>query len=77
MDSNINIAFGQKSLQVEFADSFEEKERGLGNALHSAKAYVSDCGSSFQFDDEVIASIWMKNPLVALDLAYIIVDGRT
>ncbi|MFT7414979.1 MAG: uncharacterized membrane protein (UPF0127 family), partial [Glaciecola sp.] len=40
------------------------------------KSLCEDCGMLFQFDDERIASIWMKNTFVALDLAYITVDGR-
>jgi uncharacterized membrane protein (UPF0127 family) len=70
-DSNINIAFADKSLQVEFADSFEERALGL---MHR-KSLCSDCGMLFQFDSERIASIWMKNTFVPLDLAYITVDG--
>lgn len=71
-DSNINIAFANKSLQVEFADSFDERALGL---MHR-KTLCEDCGMLFQFDSEMIASIWMKNTFVALDLAYITVDGK-
>lgn len=70
-DSNINIAFADKALQVEFADSFEERALGL---MHR-KSLCTDCGMLFQFDSERIASIWMKNTFVPLDLAYITVDG--
>lgn len=70
-DSNINIAFADKALQVEFADSFEERALGL---MHR-KSLCPDCGMLFQFDSERIASIWMKNTFVPLDLAYITVDG--
>ncbi|MFT6085246.1 MAG: uncharacterized membrane protein (UPF0127 family) [Glaciecola sp.] len=71
-DGNINIEFANISLQVEFADSFEERALGL----MYRKSLCEDCGMLFQFDDERIASIWMKNTFVALDLAYITVDGR-
>ncbi len=71
-DGNINIEFANKSLQVEFADSFEERALGL----MYRKSLCEDCGMLFQFDDERIASIWMKNTFVALDLAYITVDGQ-
>jgi len=70
-DSNINIAFANKSLKVEFADSFEERALGL----MYRKSLCTDCGMLFQFDSERIASIWMKNTFVPLDLAYITVDG--
>ncbi|WP_412972287.1 DUF192 domain-containing protein [Glaciecola sp. MF2-115] len=71
-DSNINIAFARKSLKVEFADTFEERALGL---MHR-KSLCEDCGMLFQFDSERIASIWMKNTFVPLDLAYITVDGK-
>jgi hypothetical protein len=71
-DSNISIVFANKSLQVEFADSFEERARGL----MYRKSLCEDCGMLFQFDYERIASIWMKNTFVPLDLAYITVDGQ-
>jgi uncharacterized membrane protein (UPF0127 family) len=71
-DGNINIEFANISLQVEFADSFEERALGL----MYRKILCEDCGMLFQFDDERIASIWMKNTFVALDLAYITVDGQ-
>ncbi|MFB0912383.1 MAG: DUF192 domain-containing protein [Glaciecola sp.] len=71
-DGNINIEFANISLQVEFADSFEERALGL----MYRKSLCADCGMLFQFDDQRIASIWMKNTFVALDLAYITVDGQ-
>jgi hypothetical protein len=71
-DSNINISFANKSLQVEFADSFEERALGL----MYRKGLCEDCGMLFQFDVERMASIWMKNTFVPLDLAYITVDGK-
>jgi uncharacterized membrane protein (UPF0127 family) len=70
-DSNIDIVFANISLQVEFADSFEERALGL----MYRKDLCEDCGMLFQFDDERIGSIWMKNTFVPLDLAYITVDG--
>lgn len=70
-DSNITIAFADKALRVEFADSAEERALGL---MHR-KSLCTDCGMLFQFDSERIASIWMKNTFVPLDLAYITVDG--
>jgi len=71
-DGTIKIAFANISLHVEFADSFEERALGL----MYRKSLCADCGMLFQFDDERIASIWMKNTFVALDLAYITVDGQ-
>jgi hypothetical protein len=70
-DSNINIAFANKALKVEFADSLEERALGL----MYRKSLCADCGMLFQFDSERIASIWMNNTFVPLDLAYITVDG--
>lgn len=71
-DSKIKLEFAAKSLQVEFADSFDERALGL---MHR-KSLCENCGMLFQFDSERIASIWMKNTFVPLDLAYITVDGQ-
>jgi len=71
-DSNINISFANKSLKVEFADSFEERALGL----MYRKTLCEDCGMLFQFDSERIASIWMKNTYIPLDLAYITEQGE-
>lgn len=70
-DSRINIEFHNMALTVEFADSPDERALGL---MHR-KSLCEDCGMLFQFDSERIASIWMKNTFVPLDLAYITVDG--
>ena len=70
-DGKIQIEFANKSLKVEFADTFEERALGL---MHR-KSLCEDCGMLFQFESERIGSIWMKNTFVPLDLAYITVDG--
>jgi uncharacterized membrane protein (UPF0127 family) len=70
-DSRIDIEFHNMALTVEFADSPDERALGL---MHR-KSLCEDCGMLFQFDSERIASIWMKNTFVPLDLAYITVDG--
>ncbi len=70
-DSRIKVSFDSKALEVEFADSFDERALGL---MHR-KTLCEDCGMLFQFDSERFASIWMKNTFVPLDLAYITVDG--
>ncbi|MBF7075086.1 DUF192 domain-containing protein [Glaciecola sp. MH2013] len=70
-DNTINIEFANIALSVEFADSFDERALGL---MHR-RSLCDDCGMLFQFDDERIASIWMKNTFIPLDLAYITVDG--
>jgi uncharacterized membrane protein (UPF0127 family) len=70
-DSKISIEFKNQALKVEFADSPDERALGL---MHR-KTLCEDCGMLFQFDSERIASIWMKNTFIPLDLAYITVDG--
>lgn len=70
-DGKISIEFKNQSLKVEFADTYEERALGL---MHR-KTLCEDCGMLFQFDSERIASIWMKNTFIPLDLAYITVDG--
>lgn len=71
-DSKIMLEFASKILEVEFADSFDERALGL----MYRKSLCENCGMLFQFDSERTASIWMKNTFVPLDLAYITVDGQ-
>lgn len=71
-DGLIELTFDSLSIDVEFADTFDKRRLGL----MYRRSLCDDCGMLFQFDDERIASIWMKNTFVPLDLAYISVDGK-
>ncbi|MFC4701621.1 DUF192 domain-containing protein [Glaciecola siphonariae] len=54
-------------IEVEFAN--DPNSRALG--LMFRKEMCTDCGMLFKFDRVRIASIWMKNTYIPLDLAYI------
>ncbi|MBT1451048.1 DUF192 domain-containing protein [Glaciecola sp. XM2] len=60
------------SIQVEFAN--DPQTRALG--LMYRREMCDDCGMLFKFDSVRIASIWMKNTYIPLDLAYINAFGK-
>lgn len=70
-DAKIALVFENKTIVVEYAD--DQNERSLG--LMYRRKMCDDCGMLFKFDSKRIASIWMKNTYIPLDLAYIDSDG--
>ena len=67
----IEIQVGEKTLDVEYAHSFEQRAQGLMNR----KIMCEDCGMLFRYTQPKIASMWMKNTYIPLDIAFIKVDG--
>lgn len=72
------VQFGQAEisingieLKVELAQSWEQRQRGL----MFRKSLCKNCGMLFVFSSESISSMWMKNTLVPLDVAYIDKNG--
>lgn len=66
-------AQGEHRFTVEIAD--EDEERRIGLMYRTALA--DDAGMLFDFRDErKIQSMWMKNTLIPLDMAFIAADGR-
>ena len=67
-----NIVFidnGNKEIKinVEIADSFEERTKGL-----MFREFLNEnSGMLFVFDDEDYRSFWMKNTLITLDIIFI------
>ena len=61
-----------KWLKVEFADTWELRAQGL---MFRTKL-CEDCGMLFQFDRSRIVSMWMKNTLIPLDVAYFESGGK-
>lgn len=65
-----NIVAGSKSLTIEYAKTFEQRAQGL----MYRKSLCEDCGMLFRFKPARMASMWMKNTFVPLDVAFI--DGN-
>lgn len=61
-----------KLLKVELADSWELRAQGLMFRTELCE----DCGMLFQFDRSRIVSMWMKNTLIPLDVAYFERSGK-
>lgn len=64
------IEVAGKSLPVEFANTPEQRARGL----MYRQSLCEDCGMLFRFVPVRQASMWMKNTFVPLDVAFI--DGN-
>jgi uncharacterized membrane protein (UPF0127 family) len=72
-DDTIELVFSnQRRIAVEFAN--DPQSRALG--LMYRRQMCEDCGMLFKFDSVRIASIWMKNTYIPLDLAYINAFGK-
>jgi hypothetical protein len=58
---------GRHAFSVELADDQDEVERGLMFRTELA----ADAGMLFDFGESMIVSMWMKNTLIPLDIAFI------
>ena len=56
---------------VEVARTFEEQATGLMNR----QSLAPDRGMIFPFDEQRVASFWMKNTLIPLDMVFVRSDG--
>ena len=68
---NIDLVVKGVELNVEYADTFELRNRGL----MFRKTLCQQCGMLFHFGKERLAGMWMKNTLIPLDVAFIRKDG--
>lgn len=70
----LTIQSGDKThnFNVEIADNDDKQSQGL----MFRKEIAADAGMLFEFAEPKVATIWMKNTDVALDLLYIRTDGR-
>lgn len=70
--AQIAVKIGSKRLDLAHAETFEQRARGL---MYRTQL-CANCGMLFTFDRAFIASIWMKNTYIPLDLAYITETGE-
>ena len=60
------------SFAVELASSEAERAKGLMNR----KDLAADSGMIFDFKDDSVVVMWMKNTLISLDMLFITAEGR-
>ena len=63
---------GPVRFNVEIADTEAERNRGL----MFRESLADDAGMLFDFPEPVMASFWMRNTIISLDIIFIGVDGR-
>ncbi len=68
----IDTANGPVRLSVEIADDDQERARGL----MFRESLADDRGMLFHFQEPEMASFWMRNTPLSLDIIFIGVDGR-
>ncbi len=69
----ISASSGEYRFKIEIADTDEERALGLMHRTEMA----DNAGMLFDYSDDVREiSMWMKNTLIPLDMAFIASDGR-
>ncbi|GGO68746.1 DUF192 domain-containing protein [Bowmanella pacifica] len=68
----VQVSVADKQLELELAQSFEARARGL---MHR-EALCADCGMLFEYTEPRVVSMWMKNTLIPLDVAFVDKQGR-
>ena len=67
----VQVKVNRKVYSLEYAQSFEQRAQGL---MHR-ESMCENCGMLFNFHQARMASMWMKNTLIPLDIAFIRADG--
>lgn len=68
---DISVQIQGKVLVLEYANTFELRSQGL----MFRKSMCNDCGMIFNFKQIKMASMWMQNTFIPLDVAFIRQDG--
>lgn len=69
--NSIEVEVGGKKLKVEFANNWDLRAQGL----MGRESMCADCGMLFDFEQSRRVSMWMKNTLIPLDVAFITRKG--
>ena len=67
----VQVKVNRKVYSLEYAQSFEQRAQGL----MYRESMCENCGMLFNFRRARMASMWMKNTLIPLDIAFIRGDG--
>lgn len=62
----IDVTVNELTLNVEYAESFEQRATGL----MFRKQMCGQCGMLFRYESVRMASMWMKNTYIPLDVAF-------
>lgn len=68
----VQVSVADKQLELELAQSFAARARGL---MHR-ESLCADCGMLFEYTEPRVVSMWMKNTLIPLDVAFVDKQGR-
>lgn len=71
MFGEVQIKVKGKAYDLEYADTFEQRAKGLMNR----QSLCETCGMLFKFDNAKVAGFWMRNTLIPLDIAFVRADG--
>lgn len=71
-DHTTNVHVGSATIQVEIADTEQERQKGLSGKVHLADNH----GMLFVFPYDAQWAIWMKNMKVPLDIVWINADKK-